>query len=292
MSEELKLLTIYSKEELEKIQDIETNCLRAIIEICEREKIEYFLIGGTALGAVRHGGFIPWDDDIDVGMTRENYNKFLEIADNFLPTNYHLQSPYNEQNSPYTYSKVRIDDTSFVEYCNRKIKMHHGVYVDIFPFDEVPDDKKKNKRQFRKYQKWTKLFVYRQSLDVSEKPINGTARIKALIRRFVHFAVQLLPRKMFLKKLDKIATQYNGTSQAAVACLCFPIWKTEYVSKTDLYPLKNIKFGGLTAKIAYNENAYLTTHYGDYMQLPPEEKRFGHKPYFVDLEKSYKEYVK
>ena len=135
------------------------------------------------------------------------------------------------------------------------------------------------------------MFVYRQSLDVIEKPINGTARIKAIIRRFIHFAVQLLPRKMILKKLDKIATQYNGTNQAAVACLCFPVWKTEYVSKTDLYPLKNIKFGKLTAKIAHNENAYLTTHYGDYMQLPPEEERIArHNTVFVDLGNSYTKY--
>lgn len=278
-------LTIYSQEELEKIQQIETDCLKAIVNICEQEQIEYFLIGGTALGAVRHKAFIPWDDDIDIGMTRDNYNKFLAVAENLLPSNYHLQSPYNEKKSPYTYSKIRIDGTKFVEYCNRNVEMHHGVYVDIFPFDEVPDDEKKNIAQFKKYQKWTKIFVYRQSPDVSEKPIGFTRKIKAVFRRCLHCAAKLFPRKYLLKKLDAIATKYNGSNQTATACLCFPVRKTEYVKKTDLYPLKEVQFGDMKAKIANNDDAYLQTHYGDYMKLPPEEKRFGHKPFLVDLGK-------
>ena len=284
MKEQLKLLTIYSQEELDKIQRIEIDCLKAIITICQQEQIEYFLIGGTALGAVRHKGFIPWDDDIDIGMTRKNYNKFLAVADNLLPKNYHLQSPYNEKKTPYTYAKIRIDSTKFVEYCNRKVKMHHGVYVDIFPFDEVPDEENKNIWQFRKYQKWTKIFVYRQSPDINQKPVGIKGTTKAFFRHCLYHISKIFPRKYLLKKLDRIATKYNGKNQSALACLCFPVRKTEYVKKQDLYPLKDIQFADITAKIAKNEDIYLTTHYGDYMQLPPEEKRVGHKPYFVDLE--------
>ena len=129
----MELLTIYTEEELEKIQALEIDALKIIVEICEQLEVEYFLIGGTTLGAIRHGGFIPWDDDIDIGMTRKNYIRFLEEAPKYLPKGYFLQTPYNEKNNPYYYSKLRIDGTLFVEYCNHKVKMNHGVYVDIFP---------------------------------------------------------------------------------------------------------------------------------------------------------------
>ena len=111
----MELLTIYTEEELEKIQTLETDALKIIIKICEKLEIEYFLIGGTTLGAIRHGGFIPWDDDIDIGMTRKNYIRFLEEAPQYLPNGYFLQTPYNEKNNPYYYSKLRIEGTSFTE---------------------------------------------------------------------------------------------------------------------------------------------------------------------------------
>lgn len=84
----MELLTIYTEEELKKIQKLETDALKIIIDICEKLEIEYFLIGGTALGAIRHNGFIPWDDDIDIGMTRNNYIRFLKEAPKYLPKGY------------------------------------------------------------------------------------------------------------------------------------------------------------------------------------------------------------
>ena len=123
--------TIYTSEELKQIQRLELECLHQMLDLCRKLEIEAFLIGGSALGAVRHGGFIPWDDDIDVGMTRVNYRRFLEQAPALLPSGYELQTPYNAKYNPYFYSKLRVDGTRFVEYSNhRNRKMHHGVYVD------------------------------------------------------------------------------------------------------------------------------------------------------------------
>ena len=165
-------LTIYNEKELKRIKELELEILKAVADVCKKSGVEYFAVGGTALGAVRHHGFIPWDDDIDIGMTRDNYRKFLREAPGLLPRGYHLQSPYHDRSCPYPYTKIRMDHTVFMEYCNRNVKMHQGVYIDIFPFDSMPDDRKKYIQLFRRFQFLTRLFVYRQTPDISKKPEN------------------------------------------------------------------------------------------------------------------------
>ena len=279
----METLTIYTDEELKKIQQIELECLKCIASICEKLNIEYFLIGGTALGAVRHNGFIPWDDDIDIGMTRENYIRFINEAESYLPSKYYLQTPYKDTATPYTYSKVRVSGTIFMEYCNRNNKMHHGIYVDIFPFDNVPDDEEQNKRQFGRYRRLVRLFTFRQIPDVSEKPGNIKEWGYFLFRRLIFCVLQLLPYEVIFTKLNKVATHYNDKETKAIACLNFPIRKTEYILKKDLYPLQKHVFEDAKFYIPCNEDTYLKTHYGNYMELPPAEKRYGHKPYKFSL---------
>ena len=274
----------YTTEELKKIQSLELEALHTIITVCEKCNIEYFLVGGSVLGAIRHDGFIPWDDDIDVGMTRDNYRRFLKEAPQLLPEKYYLQTPYNGDKNPYFYSKLRINGTKFVEYCNRQINMHHGVFVDIFPFDEVPDEEQLNKEQFEKVQKLIRLFSFRQVPDISEKPITIPDKLKSIFRRSIHFASRVIPYDYLAQKLEKEITKYNGTGQKALACLNFPKRKVSYILKTDLYPLTSHNFDGVSASIPYNYDAYLRTQYNDYMKLPPEEQRFGHKPYYVELD--------
>ena len=276
-------LTIYSDEELLTIQKLERDALKVIMDVCASLSIEYFLIGGSALGVVRHGGFIPWDDDIDVGMTRENYLRFLAEAPALLPAGYTLQTPYADHRVPYYYTKLRIDGTRFVEYCNHRVEMHHGVYVDIFPFDEVPDDDAENQRQFDRVQRLFRLFSFRQSPDVSMAPETSGERLRAAVRRVIHCAARLIPYRAIAERLEREITQYNGTGQSALACLNFPKRKTEYILRADLYPLALSRFDELEVPIPGNYDAYLKTHYGDYMRLPPEKQRFGHKPYVIDL---------
>lgn len=275
--------TIYSDKELKKIQALELQILKEVVLVCDNNDIEYFLIGGTALGAIRHNGFIPWDDDIDIGMTRENYEKFIKIAPGVLSSQYEVQTPNNKY-SPYLYTKVRLNDTVFMEYANHNNnRMNHGVYIDIFPFDAVPDDDKKYLKQFKKTMNLIDLWSLRESGSISTPPTNFKQRLKAFMRFFPHILCKIIPRAVIVKKVNRTITKYNGTEQKALSCLFFPIMKTEYIKLENLYPLKRHIFEDLQANIPNEIDAYLTTHYGDYMQLPPIDKRFGHKPYKVEV---------
>lgn len=279
----MDLLTIYSESELKRIQEIEYSVLKEIIRICDSNGIEYFLSGGTALGAVRHNGFIPWDDDIDIGMTRKNYRKFIQVAPDFLPPNLHLQTPDKNGKVPYFYTKIRIDGTLFMEYCNRNVDMHHGVYVDIFPYDNVPDDEEKNIKQFKKVQRLIRVFSLRQIPDVSEKPKSITSFVRAVIRRLLHYVAQLLPSRLLFSLLESAFTEYEDADTSSVVCLNFPIRNKDRILKEDLYPLVKHKFCDGEYNIPNNWDAYLSSHYGNYMAFPPENERYGHKPYRVEL---------
>lgn len=276
-------MTIYSDAELKEIQRLELEALRELIRICGELGIDYFLIDGAAIGAVRHRGFIPWDDDIDIGMTRDNYRRFLKEAPPHLSPQYFLQTPYQGRDSPYFYAKLRINGTRFVEYCNRKLDVHHGVYIDICPFDEVPDDERLNKRQFRRCQLLIRLFVLRQSPDLSAAPTTIKRKILSVLRKCLHMLLRIVPYCALASALERETTRYNGTGQSALAFLHYPVRKTDYMLKTELGGFSKAEFEGILVNVPQDCDAYLRRHYGDYMQWPPPEKRYGHKPYELKL---------
>ena len=128
----------YRNEDLIKLQKAETEILSEVIRVCDENGITYFAVGGTALGAVRHSGFIPWDDDVDIGMLREDYERFLKIAPEKLKKGYTLCSAESEPNMPSYFAKVRKDGTVFKEESSKNIKMHHGIFLDVMPYDKIP----------------------------------------------------------------------------------------------------------------------------------------------------------
>lgn len=276
-------LTIYTEDELKAIHQLELDALGDIIRICDKLDINYFLIDGAALGAMRHNGFIPWDDDIDIGMTREDYRRFLEEAPALLPEKYFLQTPYQGNKNPYFYTKLRINGTEFAEFCNRKLDIHHGVYVDICPYDEVPDDERLNKKQFRRCRFLIRLFVLRQSPEMSTEPTSPKRKILASVRFVLHYAVRLIPYRWMALAIERETTRYNGTGQSAYAFLHHPKWKTDYMLKSELFPLKKQEFNGALVNVPGDCDAYLRRHYGDYTIWPEPEMRYGHKPYRIKL---------
>lgn len=270
----------YTSEELKLIQKIELENLRVFIDVCRQLNLEYFLYGGTLLGAEKYQGFIPWDDDVDVALTRKNYEKFIRYAPSLLPKDYFLQTPYNCPQSPYPYAKLRRRGTRYVEYANRNVPIETGIYIDIYPVDKIPQQENLRKKQFSNVRRWILLYVCRQ-VPLYDKKVPGKwGGIKRLVKWVICQLVKIFPPSYYLHKIDRYMQMYNGTNTQHYAALNSPNYNNIY---KHLYPLAQGVFEGIPVKLPGNYQAHLRKRYGDYTQLPPEDKRVGHVPYILDF---------
>lgn len=145
------------KETLEHLHICLLDIMSEVDRICSENSIGYSLIGGSMIGAVRHHGFIPWDDDMDIGMLRQDYEKFISICESRLDKKYFLQTYDSDPKYNYGYAKMLLNGTELVEFGHERTKYRKGIFVDIFPFDTVPNnigERKKQKRSLFFYKKY------------------------------------------------------------------------------------------------------------------------------------------
>ena len=245
-----------------------------IDKICKENNIRYYLCAGTLLGAVRHHGFIPWDDDIDIMMPREEYERLLSIwpAD----TDYFFLTHKNTKNFPYAFGKVVDSRTIKIEPL-RKSSQIIGVDVDVFPIDELPDDDIEAVEFYKK--------LAEKELNVKRQLYTFTKLLS--MRSFAHNLLVFINRLMeFInfKSVDKmvedysiLAQRYRGknTNHWGVTTInCYGI--RERNVKKNYEQVVNVKFEGKEYPAPIGYKVYLTGLYGDYMQLPPVEKRISH----------------
>ncbi|MDZ5040774.1 LicD family protein [Clostridium perfringens] len=269
--------------ELRKLQLKELEILNVIKDICYRNNIKFSLYAGSALGAVRHKGFIPWDDDIDIAMSRKDYIKFKEICKNQLPEKYFLQDYHTDKNFTQTFCKIRDNDTTFIEAGTENLKMNRGIFVDIFPFDTVPKSKLKKKLQFI----YGSLFLL-LARGVSTKK-------EGILNYIVSYLVLLIiPRNLYYRLMcileNKISKYKEESHLYLIEGSVFSGLKLFH--EGNLFEdIIEIKFENTKMPIFKNYDKYLTSQYGDYMELPPKHERiFKHNPVICDVDKSYKEY--
>ena len=272
-------------EDIKKLKEIELEIFKHFIEICNENSLRYFVVGGTALGAVRHKGFIPWDDDIDVALPRGDYEKFLSIAQSSLPENMFLQTYITDKNYPNPFAKLRQSDTAFIEKSTSKIKMNHGVYIDIFPLDGYSRSGIKGKLLGLK-EKILKISV--GSVFVSGNISKN--KFRAIVKRAI---VRLLPDyRASVRRLDTMYKKIPYEDAEIIVNFCGAWAEKEIMPKAYFGDGIEGEFEGIKVVLPEKTHEYLTALYGDYMTLPPEEERVGHHYYTVmDLEKSYKEYI-
>lgn len=269
----------YTEEQLKSLQNIEKKALKSFIEVCEKNGLEYFVYGGTLLGVEKYNGLIPWDDDIDVALPRKSYARLMELGSEAFSSDFFLQTPYNCKKSPFPYAKLRVKGTKYVEYVNRNIDIESGIYIDIYPVDKIPDDEKLRRKQYKQVRKWILIYVCRQS-KLYDKETHGVKDgLKKIAKWIICNGLKVFSQKYCMNKIDKYMTQYNDTECQRYAALNSPNYNNIYL---NLYPLQRGKFDDLNVKLPGDYKTHLIMRYGDYSDLPPEDKRVGHIPYILD----------
>lgn len=253
---------------LREAQFMMLEILEEVHRICEENHIEYFLIDGTLLGAIRHGGFIPWDDDLDIGMTRGNYEKFKSIAKEELKKGFFLQSIETDKGYKLYHIplKVRRDNTIFEEFGEENEPYHRGIYIDIFPYDKLSDNEFKAFIQ----KKFIGFLIKGKFKNLKEdKSVKGAIRkgIYNVLKPLSYEKLNDMAHNTLKWSKDSKRTSYNYGVEL--------LWDNDF-KESDLFPLKKIVFEGKEFWGPNNPDGVLTNIYGDYMTLPKEDERVWH----------------
>ena len=277
------------KYDLRKVQLIELQALLEVDRICAKHNLEYYLIAGSALGAIRHKGFIPWDEDIDIGMMRDQYEQFLEIAKKELDKKYFLQTNQTDPSFVGLYSKIRINGTTFIEKETIKlgIKLHQGIFIDIFPLDNVGDNPVVAQIQYKL------IWFFNSMLSTKIGIYSKTPLKKALKKIIAKVILPLVPMNLMKRLAHKIATSFDNKNTIRVAnILGYNGLKKLAVPREFFGEPVYTDFEGLSLPVPQQCHEYLENVYGDYMSLPPEDKRGSHNVAIIDTERSYEFYIR
>ena len=264
------------------IQKLDLVLLKEFDTVCRKIGVNYFICGGTMLGFMRHGGFIPWDDDIDVGMLRADYDKFIKEANKHLGEDFFLQTRKSDKKIPYLFSKIRLNGTSYVTQYNEKRDFHKGICLDLFPFDYVPNSLSERHRFVQKALFWSNVHfetVNRQIEKIrydkrSESIAEWFSRTKSeLKRKLIKLVPLTLTERLYLKKATKLNKKAKELKLTTVASF-LPDYT--YIDIDDIMPYQDIDFEGVRVMALKNMDKFLTMQYGDYHKLPLLHNRVGH----------------
>ena len=270
----------YDDEELKHLQKIQLMMLKDFIKICEDNDILYFINGGSLLGAVRHGGFIPWDDDIDLMMFRKDFEKLDFVFKNEPNDKYRLINVLNEETYHYTFARVMLKGTVFEEWWADKVDYTQNIFMDIFILDNIPDNK------IKRFIHILSSHTLNQLTKNAYMEFESESKIKSMILKILHKFFKANPKIAYSikKRCIKTYRKYEDIECRDVCdfpAVCgLPIYKKEY-----WLPPKKAKFEDIEVNIPNDTNIVLTIIYGDYMKLPPKEKRFREAPKKIDFGK-------
>ncbi len=275
--------TAYQPDVLSKLQETELEILDAIAELCKKHDIHWFLEGGSALGAARHQGFIPWDDDADIAMLREDYDKFLQVASKELPDEFILHVPGEGDYYVSTFAKVAKQGTKFWNTESVDAGFKQEIYIDVFPYDIVSKDAKQRKRQFAGAFKYTRMLY----LYGSGRLLHPTKGISGILLRAgfraAHFVLSRCTNAETLyKKYRESITCPTGYESDESAIFSYPAdgpVETSTISTTE-----EAEFSGRRFPVPSDCAYHLRWMFGEnWTELPPENERKSHAPLVLDF---------
>lgn len=268
----------------DKIKDMQAVGLKMVLffdEFCQKHNLTYFLCGGCCIGSVRSGGFIPWDDDVDVFMPRESYERLKKLWED--TDKYEIQFSTEEFECQSPFLTICDKDTTFVKTYRKDMDVSHGVALDVLPLDGCPQGFK------RKMQKiWAMAYSL---LIVGKAPDNHGGLMRALGKVGL-FLIRGKLRYRLWRFCEKKMSQYPISECDYITELCAgPHYMQNEYPKEAFAEMKRVNFEGYQLPIPIGYDTYLKMAFGDYMKLPPKEKQICHHEYeFMDMNTPYKQY--
>lgn len=272
----------YDPDTLSRLQRTQLEMLHDFAFVCEKNHIDYWGAGGTAIGAVRHKGMIPWDDDIDLSYRREDEPRIIKAIKEEFGDKYWFANPEITPGFPYIPTHMCLSGTTLKEKVYDNQDYESGVFLDLYPYDDVFDDPKKAKRQIVRAWFWGKLYV----LYFASSPVlyingfkKGLVRIACKIGNKLMHILPIKPLFYYRKAMQACQScTKNGSSSQRMGWFFDPTPFTSIVKKSDIFPTRFLPFDGQEIRFPQNVEAYLEKRYGDYMKLPPEDERHNHPP--------------
>lgn len=269
-----------TQEGIQRLQNIQLMIMDEIHRVCVENHLSYYMIGGTALGAIRHGGFIPWDMDIDIAMPREDYEEFISISGKALGLLYSCHTYKTNKNYHIPHAVVVLNNSS-IKYKNDHLNPHidrMGIYVDILPLDQSPDDLSKRLSQQKS------IIRYVSFLEARFSCIYDTdSSIKRLLKKFRRLCLSVIPLEVVYGRLNSVMMKYDS-----IQCENWCSMVSHYSFKKLTMPKEIFGTPTLTPFAGREYYApekiydYLTRTFGDYTKLPPEDVRLRQIESIVD----------
>ena len=269
---------------MNELQQKEFDIFRAFDEVCKTLSIPYFLVCGSALGAEKYQGFIPWDDDLDVGLYRADYERFLKEAPALLPSHLFLQTAETDAEFPQIYAKLRDSRTTYIERATAHRRMHHGIYIDLFVLDGYPSERRAAARLERR-----KRAANAVLLSATDIPRSTRAKLICAVLRLFGFHRRT---KQTARRINRLFSRFPVEGAETVANHGNWQGTKEYAKKEHYGNGKDALFEGIAVRIPENIDAYLTQKYGAWREDLPEEEKRGHHTYTVcDTTRPYTHYL-
>lgn len=253
---------------LEENRKFQIDVLDAICSFCDKNDIKYFLIAGTLLGAVRHKGYIPWDDDIDIAMLRDDYELFVKT---FKTDGYYAVAPeINTSGYFLPFAKVCKDKTQIIEN-TKTMKIKLGINVDVFPIDVVSDDPIERKRHLGKIRRQRKL------IDIIDTPLSNTRTwYKNIALALLQIVLLPISPQKVITKIVNYSKMYSNMESSLCAEVAWGCGEREVVSRNVFESVQKIAFEGKMYNAPAGWDEWLSNRYGDYMKLPPLNQQRTH----------------